>query len=198
MTQRLNLKITPQMLTIKDGEQTPTFTVTSLENGVERPVAADIESTDPSVLANLGNGRFQAVGPGKTQVWGSYLGNELYADVTVIGERYLKVENELASDNTVTGEFSVRFNVLASNQEGELEYRVYQEGTAPPDVWQPARTDADGQVISIERSQLDGRFDNDHVYRLIIESRTRGQNNIQQYPVTFRLLRQGRMLQNVN
>ncbi|MBQ9455062.1 MAG: hypothetical protein IJU53_05265 [Thermoguttaceae bacterium] len=198
VTQRLNLKITPQQLTVKEGEQTPTFAVTSLENGVERPVAADIESTDPSVLANLGNGRFQAVGPGKTQVWGSYLGNELYADVTVIGERYLKVENELASDNTVTGEFSVRFNVLASNQEGELEYRVYQEGTAPPDVWQPARTDADGQVISIESAQLNGNFDNDHVYRLIIESRTKGQNNIQQYPVSFRLLHQGRMLQSIN
>jgi len=198
VTQRLNLKITPQTLTIKDGEQTPTFTVSSLENGQEVPVAADIESTDSTVLASLGNGRFQAVGPGKTQVWGSYLGNELYADVTVIGERYLKVENELASDNSVTGAFSVRFNVLASNQEGELEYRVYQEGTAPTDVWQPARTDADGQVISIESPQLDGRFDNDHVYRLIIESRTKGQNNIQQYPVSFRLLHQGRMLQSVN
>ncbi len=195
---RLNLKITPKNLTIRDGESTPAFVVTSLENGVERPVAAEINSTDSSVLSSLGNGSFQAVGPGKTQVWGSYLGNELYADVTVIGERYLKVESELGSDDAVTREFTVRFNVLASNQEGELEYRVYQEGTNPSDVWQPASPDASGQVISIESPRIDGRFGNDHVYRLIIESRTKGQQNIQQYPCSFRLFHQGRVMQNIN
>ncbi|MDO4629629.1 MAG: Ig-like domain-containing protein, partial [Planctomycetia bacterium] len=192
---RLNLTITPKTLTIRDGETTPAFVVNSLENGVERPVPADIVTTDETVLSAVGNGRFQAVGPGKTQVWGSYMGNELYADVTVIGERYQNVESELASDNSVTGEFSIRFNVLASNQEGALEYRVYQEGQAPTDVWQPATASADGQLITIESPKIDGRFDNDHVYRLIIESRTQGQQNIQQYPCSFRLFHQGRMLQ---
>ncbi|MBO5437242.1 MAG: hypothetical protein J6A23_06235, partial [Thermoguttaceae bacterium] len=195
---RLNLKITPQTLTIRDGETTPAFVVSSIENGAERPVAADIDSTDSSVLASMGNGIFQAVGPGKTQVWGSYMGNELYADVTVIGERYLKVESELGSDDSVTGEFSIRFSVLASKDEGALEYRVYQEGQAPSDVWMPASPAPDGQVISIESPKIDGRFGNDHVYRLIIESRTRGQQNIQQYPCSFRLFHQGRQLQNVN
>lgn len=195
---RLNLKITPQKITIRDGETTPTFVVASTENNVERPVPAEINSTDPSVLASLGNGAFKAVGPGKTQVWGSYLGNELYADVMVVGERYLKVENELASDDAVTREFTVRFHVLASNQEGPLEYRVYQEGTAPNDVWLPASPDDAGQVVSIESPRIDGRFGNDHVYRLIIESRTKGQQNIQQYPCSFRLFHQGRVMQNVN
>ncbi len=195
---RLNLTITPKTLTIRDGETTPAFVVNSLENGVERPVPADIVTTDETVLSAIGNGRFQAVGPGKTQVWGSYMGNELYADVTVIGERYQNVESELASDNSVTGAFSIRFKVLATNQEGALEYRVYQEGQAPADVWQPATVSADGQLITIESPQIDGRFDNDHVYRLIIESRTRGQRNVQQYPCSFRLFHQGRMLQNVN
>ncbi len=195
---RLDLKITPPTLTIRDGETTPAFVVSSIENGAERPVAADIASTDSSVLASLGNGIFQAVGPGKTQVWGSYMGNELYADVTVIGERYLKVESELGSDDSVTGEFSIRFSVLASKDEGALEYRVYQEGQAPSDVWMPASPAPDGQVISIESPKIDGRFGNEHVYRLIIESRTRGQQNIQQYPCSFRLFHQGRQLQNVN
>ena len=118
--------------------------------------------------------------------------------MTVIGERYLKVESELGSDDSVTGEFSIRFSVLASKDEGALEYRVYQEGQAPSDVWMPASPAPDGQVISIESPKIDGRFGNEHVYRLIIESRTRGQQNIQQYPCSFRLFHQGRQLQNVN
>ena len=56
------------------------------------------------------------------------------ANVTVTGERFLRVDTTLDSG---TSDFAVQIEVLAAASEGPLEYRVSAAGQPPQDEWVP-------------------------------------------------------------
>lgn len=182
----LSLSIQPADISLKVGETTPLITVMAHETGrPPYPVPATMESLDPSVLspAGLAAGTFVAQGLGATQIRATHRGREALANVTVTGERFLRVDTTLESG---TSDFAVKIEVLAAASEGPLEYRVSAAGQPPQDEWVPAQP-YEGQQRAVLTSSRLPYGDRSARYSLILEARPQGGGSAQRYPFTFRL-----------
>jgi hypothetical protein len=180
------LSIQPTDVSLKVGDTTPLMTVLAHEAGrPPYPVPAAFESLDQSVLtpAGLGAGTFVAQGLGGTQVRAVYRGREALANVTVTGERFLRVDTTLESG---TNDFAVRIEVLAAGSEGPLEYRVSAAGQPPQEEWFPAQPQGDQQRALLTSSRIP-YGDRTARYSLILEAQPQGGGSAQRYPFTFRL-----------
>ncbi len=182
----LSLSIQPTDVSLKVGETTPLMTVMARETGrPPYPVPGALQSLDPSVLAPAGQaaGMFVARGLGATQVRASHRGREALANVTVTGERFLRVDTTLDSG---TSDFGVQIEVLAAASEGPLEYRVSVAGQPPQDEWVPAQPYEGQQRASLGSSRIP-YGDRTARYSLTLEARPQGGGLAQRYPFTFRL-----------
>jgi len=181
------LRIEPPEASVRVGETTPRFTVVA-EDAAERQyeVPAVVESMDTNIIRpeeGLMLGRFVALSLGGTQVRAVYRGRELFATVTVAGERFVNVETTLDEGQN---DFSVGIEVLAAKSEGPLEYRAYQAGQTPSDVWVAAVESGEHRRVKLESPRI--RYgDRSAQYHLIIEARSLQSGTQQQYPLTFRL-----------
>ncbi|MDO4570632.1 MAG: hypothetical protein Q4D38_09635 [Planctomycetia bacterium] len=185
VTKPLNLTINPAQHSMRIGETTPQFIVTARDDtGAAVPIGAVVESADPSILAPdpLNPGRFRAVSMGTTQVRGIYASQEVSATVSVAGDRFMQVDATGMIENP--SDFSVTLSVAASADAGALEYRIYEAGTPAPEAWQTGAPGADGLNIMLNSPPVKYRGRNDR-YTLIIESRSAGGTDIQQYPYNF-------------
>ncbi len=117
---------------------TPAVMAQAASGGEPVAVPAKITSLDANVIDAdpAAPGQFVAKSQGQTQLHAVYRGKEVFAKVSVAGQRFQSVRSSYnRGDKTITIE------VAAAPGEGELEYRVYEEGTTPKDNWasnQPA------------------------------------------------------------
>ncbi len=180
------LWIEPPEASLKVGETTPRFAVMARgADGGQYPVPATLDSMDTNVLRPeaLLPGQFVAASLGSTQVRGLYRNREVFATVTVTGERFLDVNTTL---NEGAQDFSVGIEVLAAASEGPLEYRTYVAGQAPPDGWQPAEEAGAYRRATLQSPQIP-YGPRSARYSLIIEARSTVSGAVQEYPFTFRL-----------
>jgi hypothetical protein len=154
-------------------------------DGRQYEVPATLETTDANVLRPepLLPGQFTAASLGSTQVRGVYRSREVFATVTVTGERFLDVNTTL---NEGAQDFSVAIEVLAAASEGPLEYRTYVAGQAPAEVWQPAEEAGEFRRVTLQSPQIP-YGPRSARYSLVIEARSTVGGDVQQYPFTFRL-----------
>ncbi len=142
-------------------------------------VPAQVESLDTKVLAPDPSlpGQFIAVAQGQTQLHAVYRGKEAFAKVTVAGQRFRSVaSNYNRGDKTVTVE------VLAAAGEGELEYRVYEEGTNPKEDWVPNQPQGDARKAVLVTDPISA---DKQEFHLIIEARDAATKSVQKYPLTL-------------
>ncbi len=119
------LSIEPADMTLQVGETTPLVTVTGKgPDGTTYQAPALVESQDEKVLVATPEapGHFQAKAMGRTQLKATYKGADVFATVTVKGNRFMEVK---ATPNAGEKDFDVSIEVLAAESEGPLEYRVY-------------------------------------------------------------------------
>ena len=187
VTELAEVFLDPAQQTTDVGE-TVKFTVMARgEEGEPRKVEAKLESLDEDILAPVSAvpGRFFAKALGGTSVRAEYRDREAYADVTVRGERFRKVDATL---NEHTDDFTVTFDVLAAASQGELEYCVYLPGEDPPDdAWVPAELTEEGdhREVTVVSPPIPYGLRNAR-YQLIIEARSPA-GSVQRYPFSFRL-----------
>lgn len=184
VTPPLALSMMPTDCTVRVGELTPSFIVTARdETGASFTVPAVISSTDPMILEGTEDPtRFRAVSMGKTQVRALYGGKELFATVSVAGERFVNVDGEL-NESPGSNSFSVTLSVMANAAAGALEYRVYERGRASSENWVPAA----GQSVTLSGPAMQYNPDRAYQYTLVVESRPAGGGETQEYPYNFRL-----------
>jgi len=177
--------IEPPEVSVRVGETTPPFAVMA-EGAEGRPyqVPATLESMDTNILIlHPSSFRFVATSLGGTQVRAVYRGREVFAAVTVTGERFVDVDTTLKEGPE---DFSVAIEVLAADSEGPLEYRMYVAGGVPPDVWVPAEKHGEHRRAVLESPRIPYGARSAR-YSLIIEARSPQSGTVQQYPFTFRL-----------
>jgi hypothetical protein len=180
------LGIEPPEASLKVGETTPRFAVVAQgADGRQYQVPATLDSMDPSILRAepLLPGQFVASSLGSTQIRGLYRSREVFATVTVTGERFLDVNTTL---NEGAQDFSVGIVVLAAASEGPLEYRTYVAGPAPPDGWQPAEEAGQFRRVTLQSPRIP-YGPRSARYGLVIEARSTVSGDVQHYPFTFRL-----------
>jgi len=179
----------PPEANLRVGEATPPFAVMAQSaDGRTFQVPAALDSMDTSVLRSEGlTGRFTATSLGSTQVRGLYRNREVFATVTVTGERFVDVRTTL---NEGEQDFNVTIEVLAAKSEGPLEYRAYAAGeglpTPPTEAWQPAEEAGEYRRVVL-RSPRMAYGPRSARYGLIVEARSPGSGTVQRYPLTFRL-----------
>jgi len=180
-----SLWMEPPEASLRIGETTPPFAVMARSaDGRTFQVPAALDSTDTSVLRSEGlSGRFTATSLGSTQVRGLYRNREVFATVTVTGERFVNVETTL---NEGEQDFNVTIEVLAAKSEGPLEYRAYAAGQAPPETWQPAEEAGEHRRVVLQSPRM-AYGPRSARYGLIIEARSSESGTVQRYPLTFRL-----------
>ncbi|MDO4549762.1 MAG: hypothetical protein Q4C96_00750 [Planctomycetia bacterium] len=186
VTPPLSLSISPVEHTMRVGDVTPSFVVTGRDaSGTVFPVPA-VLTTDASILmADTSDPtRFRAVSMGQTQVRAMYGGSELFATVSVSGDRFLNVDGQL---NEGDSSFSVTLSVSAAAEAGALEYRVYEAGSAPAENWQPGTLGEGGQNVMLNSPQIQYHPSRTHEYKLVVESRPVGGGAVQKYPYNFQL-----------
>ncbi len=149
-------------------------------NGGE-PVAvqAPIESLDKNVIDAdpSAPGQFVAKSQGQTQLHAIYRGKEVFAKVSVSGQRFQSVRSSFnRGDKTMTVE------VVAAPGEGELEYRVYEEGATPKESWASNQPDGDARKATLVSDPMSTDKEEFH---LVIEARDKATKSVQQYPLTL-------------
>jgi hypothetical protein len=105
--------------------------------------------------------------------------------VTVSGERFVSVET---TPNFGATDFTVTIAVVSAGSAGPLEYRVFGEGTVPPETWVASQESGPDRRVTLESPRLPYRGEG-ALYNLVIESRDPGGGAVQRYPFTFRLVR---------
>ena len=106
-----------------------------------------------------------------------------FAKVSVSGQRFLSVE-QTGDPNTTPEGFTMTLAATGAGSAGNLEYRVYMEGQ-PGGAWVPAQPNGDMQMATLVTPILPHKPLGSQ-YTLIIEARTAGGTDIQQYPFNFR------------
>ena len=183
-----NYTLTPQDITLQMGEATPVFSVSAVDptTGQAFPAPAIFNADDPSILAldPSNPARFIAQSMGSTQVQAMVNGRSAgFAKVSVSGQRFLSVE-QTGEPNTTPEGFTMTLTATGAGSAGSLEYRVYlqgQEGGA----WIPAQANGANQSATLVTPILPHQPLGSQ-YTLIIESRTVGATDVQQYPFNFR------------
>jgi hypothetical protein len=148
-------------------------------DGTEVAVQAPIDSLDKKVIdADPSTpGQFVAKSQGQTQLHAIYRGKEVFAKVSVAGQRFQNVKSSYnRGDKTMTIE------VVAAPGEGELEYRVYEEGAAPKETWASNQPDGDARKATLVSDPLSSDKEEFH---LVIEARDKATKSVQQYPLTL-------------
>ncbi len=187
VTQPLQLSMTPMDHAMRVGELTPPFVVTARDaTGATFQVPAQLMSTDPNILQPdpADPTRFRAVSLGTTQIRASHNGTDIYATVSVGGDRFMNVEGQL---NEGPSAFNVMLTVSANADSGALEYRVYEAGQTPPESWIAGQASDMGQSVMLPGPQMAYNPNRNHQYTLVVESRTAGGGEPQKYMYNFRL-----------
>ena len=180
------LRIEPSETSIRVGQTTPQFSVLAQDDdGRQYQVPVALNSMDTGILSPDGQlaDRFVANSLGSTQVAAVYRSREVFATVTVTGERFLAVKPTLTEGEQ---DFHVSIEVLAALTEGPLEYRVYAVGQAPTEAWVPAE-ESGGQMRVVLRSPPMQYGPRTARYGLMVECRSQQDGSVQKYPFTFRL-----------
>lgn len=183
------ITVVPSVMSIGIGQATPPLTVMARDSaGMEYPVAATVEALNANILDVDPSmpGQFIGKSMGMTQVRATYQGQEAYAEVSVTGERFVQVDP--VAEQLGGNQFSVNVGIQAAQTEGPLEYRVYQAGGQPMEVWTPAVQDpATGQLKVNLRSPVIPMGTSDQIYQLTLEARNSNDGSVQQFPLTFQL-----------
>ena len=119
---------------------------------------------------------------GRTQLKANYRGIDVFATVTVKGNRFVDVK---ATPNAGEKDFNVSIEVLAAESEGPLEYRVYTTGETPPETWTPNEPQGGSRRVVLRSPKL-ALGPPGTIYHLMIEARDTKTQTVQQYPLTFR------------
>jgi len=180
--------IEPAEIVLAPGElSVPVAVMAQGPDGLPYAVPVPVESMDPAVVVPdpEGSSRFLAQAVGQTKLRAVYHGREVYADVSVTGQRFLQVDvGEVPESHE--DYFHVSISVTAAESEGPLEYRVYLSGQQPEGQWVPAQSE-DGFRRATLRSPPIPYKPRGAMYQLIIEARSPQTGSVQQYPLTFRL-----------
>jgi hypothetical protein len=175
----------PPRLTIGVGEVTPLIKITSTSpDGSRISVPALVESADPNIVDRVPSspGCFVGKALGETQLKASYRGRDAICTVSVSGKRFQNVKWTATRGKD---DFTVTIEVLAAESEGELEYRVYREGTTAEETWVPNQP-AGGARKATLTSPAISYGKTDEVYHLVIEAKDKAGKSIQTYPLRLR------------
>jgi hypothetical protein len=157
----------------------PSVMAQSAGGGEPLAVQAPIESLDTKVIDGnpAAPGQFVAKSQGQTQLHAIYRGKEVFAKVSVAGQRFQSVKSSYnRGDKTMTIE------VVAAPGESELEYRVYEEGATPKENWASNQPDGNARKATLVTDPLTNDKEDVH---LVIEARDKAAKNVQQYPLTL-------------
>jgi len=188
------LAIEPQRVSVKLGESTPRFVVSlRRSDGTQRTVDAAPLSADESILLRdrQDPARFTARGLGRTQVRARVGDRDVFADVTVVGERFAAVKTSITDQGE--RDFQVSIDIVAADPETPLEYRAYVADETPPERWTPSQQQGGSRRAVVESPRI-ATGPPAAFYHLILEARDPRDNSIQKYPYTFRL---GRTIEEV-
>ena len=148
------LSIEPADMTLQVGETTPLVTVTGKgPDGTTYQAPALVESQDEKVLVATPEapGHFQAKAMGRTQLKATYGAQDVFATVTVKGNRFVEVK---ATPNAGEKDFDVTIEVLAAASEGPLEYRVYAKAKRPRTLGRPTSRKENSRRVELRSPRL--------------------------------------------
>ncbi len=178
-----SISINPPEINLQVGQSTPASVMAKSSDGQQVAVAAKIESMDKNVLDvdPAQPGQFVARAQGQTQIRAVYRGIEVFSKVSVLGQRFQSVKS---SHHRIDPEhFDMTIEVLAAGSEGELEYQVYREGTAPTNKWVPNQPEGDLRKATFSSDPLN--YNQGDTFHLVIEARDKKTNSVQKYPLTL-------------
>jgi hypothetical protein len=174
------ITINPPEISLQVGQKVTPAVMTQSGSGTDAvAVPAQIESLDTKVLNGdpSSPGQFVALTQGQTQLHAVYRGKEAFAKVSVAGQRFESVRSSYnRSDKTMTIE------VLSAAGEGELEYRVFEDGAAAREDWVSNQSEGDARKAVLRTEPLDTSKDEFH---LVIEARDKATKSLQKYPLTL-------------
>jgi len=180
--------IEPAEITLAPGElSAPVALMAQGADGLPYAVSAAVESMDPAVVVPdpAGSARFLAQSVGQTKLRAQYHGRDVFADVSVTGQRFLEVD---VGDTPESHEdyFHVSISVTAAESEGPLEYRAYVAGQPAGGDWVPAESHDGLRGVTLRSPPIPYK-PRGSLYQLVIEARSPESGSVQQYPLTFRL-----------
>jgi hypothetical protein len=188
----VDLRVEPASITARVGETTPPLKVLVRTQGDSRyreldPALADYVSQDTDVAAPVENqkGRFTAQRPGQTGIRIRYEGLETTANVSVVADRFQKVE--LGDPKFAENTFTVPLAIRTARVAGNLEYRVSRPGEElqAEEGWQDTTAQGDSQFVRLNSPEFNVAQNN--LFRVVIESRDKDTKTIDRYPYAFRL-----------
>jgi hypothetical protein len=188
----IDLRVEPASITSRVGETTPPLKVLVRTQGDSRyreldPALAEYVSLDTDVAAPVEDdkGRFTAQRPGQTRVRISYEGLQTAANVAVVADRFQEVE--LGEPKFAEDTFTVPLTVRTDRVAGNLQYRVYKQGAQlkPEEGWQDTTAQGDTQFVKLNSPEFN-IVDNNQ-FKVVIESRDKGNKAIDRYPYAFKL-----------
>jgi hypothetical protein len=174
------ITISPPENNMQVGNKVAPAVMAQAASGSE-PVAvpARIVSLDPNVIDAdpSAPGQFVAKAQGQTQLHAAYRGKEALARVSVAGQRFQTVQSSYnRNDKTMS------IDVLAAPGEGELEYRVYEEGASPKENWVSNQPEGDSRKALLVSEPLGSEKEEFH---LVVEARDKATKSVQKYPLTL-------------
>jgi hypothetical protein len=174
-----SISLNPTDNSLQPGQTLTPAVMARSADGAEVAVQAPIESLDKNVIDAdpSAPGQFVAKAQGQTQLHAIYRGKEVFAKVAVAGQRFQSVKSSYnRGDKTMTIE------VVAAPGEGELEYRVYEEGATPKENWAANQPAGDARKATLVSEPLSSDKEEFH---LVIEARDKATKSVQQYPLTL-------------
>lgn len=180
-----SISINPAELNLQAGQTARPAVMARNADGTEVAVQTQIESMDRNVLdADPAQpGQFIAKSLGQTQLRAVYKGREAFAKVSVSGKRFETVNPMLNEGND---QFNLTLEVLAAAGEGELDYRVYAEGSTPEEKWTASMPDGDHRKVTLLSEPIK-YGPHGQTYHIVVEARDKAGKSVEKYPLSFQL-----------
>jgi len=196
----VDLRVEPGSITSRVGETTPPLKVLVRVEGDRRYRELDPGLAEYAVINKKANDRIQylepiegmndrflAKQPGETRIRVTYGGLKTFANVHVVADRFQSIEFEERPDWITQGTFVVPITIRTDQFSQNLEYRVYKPGARPPlaQGWKAAAAQGDKLVTRLTSPEFNAAGKD--LFRVIIECREKGTNDIHKYPYAFEL-----------
>ena len=184
----IELRIEPQSITLRAGEQTPQLRVLARSRGSDdfRELNVPLQSSDVGILRPAGAGnRFVAVQHGTAQVEATHEGRTASATVTVAADRFQEIGKPSAEIRSQ--DFDIILDVKTDEANTELEYRIVNPAAGTESDWVQGQGVGNGTTVRLQSPPLPVAPP-ETIYRLIIECRDRNNvDDIERYPYFLKM-----------
>jgi hypothetical protein len=184
------LSIEPAAVTLRVGERTPKFRAATRQLGQDaaRTIDATFASESPEVLASDARtpAQFEAKAPGKTRIKATVGNRKTWAEITVLDQPFREVKLQPDTVPRANGQFQVVAAVESLGGDADMEYRIVPAEKAGETSWKAATVDGKRRSVQLTSPDLPVGPPGTE-YHLMIEARDKNMDNVERYPLDFRI-----------